>query len=58
MMYNPGVSYKVNLYGDRRDVDSFKQQAMGLGKFNMNTTMYRRAPELGKNPYQEVASSF
>jgi hypothetical protein len=58
MMYNPGVSYKVNLYGDRRDVDNFKQQAMGLGKFNMNTTMYRRAPELGKNPYQEVASSF
>jgi len=58
MMYNPGVSYKVNLYGDRRDVDNFKQQAMGLGKFNMNTTMYRRAPELGKNPYQQVASSF
>jgi hypothetical protein len=31
---------------------------MGLGKFNMNTTMYRRAPQAGNNPYDEVASSF
>jgi len=58
MRYNPGINYKVNLYGNRNDVDNFRQQAMGLGKFNMNTTMYRRAPQLGKDPYREVASSF
>lgn len=56
--YNPNIDYKVNLYGSSRDVSNFRQQAMGLGKFNMNTTMYRRAPQLGVDPYREVASSF
>lgn len=56
--YNPNIDYKVNLYGNSRDVANFRQQAMGLGKFNMNTTMYRRAPQLGVDPYREVASSF
>ena len=56
--YNPGIDYKVNLYGNTKDVSNFRQEAMGLGKFNMNTTMYRRAPQAGKNPYDEVASSF
>ena len=57
-VYNPGIDYKVNLYGNAKDVSNFRQEAMGLGKFNMNTTMYRRAPQAGKNPYDEVASSF
>ena len=57
-VYNPGIDYKVNLYGNTKDVSNFRQEAMGLGKFNMNTTMYRRAPQAGKNPYDEVASSF
>jgi hypothetical protein len=56
--YNPGIDYKVNLYGNTKDVSNFRQEAMGLGKFNMNTTMYRRPPQAGKNPYDEVASSF
>lgn len=56
--YNPNIDYKVNLYGSSKDVSNFRQQAMGLGKFNMNTTMYRRAPQLGVDPYREVASSF
>lgn len=56
--YNPNIDYKVNLYGSSRDVSNFREQAMGLGKFNMNTTMYRRAPQLGMDPYREVASSF
>ena len=58
MNYNPNIDYKVNLYGSSKDVSSFREQAMGLGKFNMNTTMYRRAPQLGMDPYREVASSF
>jgi len=57
-VYNPSIDYKVNLYGNTKDVSNFRQEAMGLGKFNMNTTMYRRAPQAGKNPYDEVASSF
>jgi hypothetical protein len=57
-VYNPGIDYKVNLYGNTKDVSNFRQEAMGLGKFNMNTTMYRRAPQAGNNPYDEVASSF
>ena len=58
MSYNPGINYKVNLFGDRGSVEDFRKNAMGLGKFNTNTTMYRRTPQLGRNPYQEVASSF
>jgi hypothetical protein len=56
--YNPGVSYKVNLYGNRRDVSNFQQMAMGLGNFDMDTTMYSRIPEVGADPYQQLASSF
>lgn len=56
--YNPGVSYKVNLYGQRSDVESFRSMAMELGNFNMNTTMYSGIPEVGRDPYAEMASSF
>jgi uncharacterized protein YdcH (DUF465 family) len=58
MAYNPNIDYKVNLYGNIKDVSNFREQAMGLGKFNMNTTMYRRSPQAGKDPYAEIASSF
>lgn len=58
MSYNPGINYKVNLFGDRGSVEDFRKNAMGLGKFNTNTTMYRGTPQLGTNPYREVASSF
>ena len=56
--YNPGVSYKVNLYGDRNSVNSFRSQAMELGNFDMNTTMYSRIPDVGRDPYEEIASSY
>lgn len=58
MSYNPGISYKVNLYGNRRDVSNFQQMAMGIGNFDMDTTMYSRIPEVGADPYQQLASSF
>ena len=58
MAYNSNIDYKVNLYGNIKDVSNFREQAMGLGKFNMNTTMYRRSPQAGKDPYAEIASSF
>jgi hypothetical protein len=56
--YNPGVSYKVNLYGNRDSVNTFRSQAMELGNFDMNTTMYNRIPDVGRDPYEEIASSY
>jgi hypothetical protein len=56
--YNPGVSYKVNLYGEYDNVESFRSGAMGLGNFDMNTTMYNKIPDVGRDPYAEIASSY
>lgn len=56
--YNPGVSYKVNLYGNRNQVQQFQDMAMGLGNFDMDTTMYSGIPQIGMDPYQQLASSY
>jgi len=56
--YNPGVSYKVNLYGNRNQVSQFQEMAMGLGNFDMDTTMYSGIPQVGTDPYQQLASSY
>ena len=56
--YNPGVSYKVNLYGNRNQVTQFQDMAMGLGNFDMDTTMYSGIPQVGTDPYQQLASSY
>ena len=56
--YNPGVSYKVNLYGNRSQVREFQDMAMGLGNFDMDTTMYSGIPQVGTDPYQQLASSY
>lgn len=56
--YNPGVSYKVNLYGNRNEVRQFQDMAMGLGNFDMDTTMYSGIPQVGTDPYQQLASSY
>ena len=56
--YNPGVSYKVNLYGNRNEVKQFQDMAMGLGNFDMDTTMYSGIPQVGTDPYQQLASSY
>lgn len=56
--YNPGMSYKVNLYGNRGAVKNFEDMAIGLGNFDMDTTIYSGIPEVGRDPYQQLASSF
>jgi hypothetical protein len=56
--YNPGINYKVNLYGNRNKVSQFREEVIGLGISNMNTTMYNRIPEIGNDSYQQLASSF
>lgn len=56
--YSPGMSYKINLYGNRSDVQSFSQMVSGFGNFDTDTTMYSGIPEVGRDPYQELASSY
>lgn len=56
--YNPGVSYKVNLYGNKSSVQSFQDMAMELGNFDMDTTIYSGIRQVGVDPYQQLASSY
>jgi hypothetical protein len=56
--YSPAMSYKVNLYGDRSDVSRFTELAGSFGNFDTDTTMYSGIPEVGRDPYQELASSY
>jgi len=56
--YSPGMSYKINLYGNRSDVDNFSQMVSGFGNFDTDTTIYSGIPEVGRDPYQELASSY
>lgn len=57
--YNPGVSYKVNLYGGRSDIEEFTRVFSGFGEnMDVDTTMYSGMPEVGRDPYQEIASSY
>lgn len=56
--YNPGVSYKVNLYGNRSSVRNFQDMAMELGNYEMDTTIYSGIRQVGVDPYQQLASSY
>ena len=56
--YDPGVSYKVNLYGDQDTVGRFNAAAGGLVNGNINTTMYNRIPNVAQDPYAEMAANY
>ena len=56
--YNTGVSYNVSLYGDRKSIAEFNKNAGGLTNGNINTTMYSRIPDVGRDPYSSLASSY
>lgn len=56
--YNPGISYKVNLYGDENTVRRFNAAAGGLVNGNINTTMYNRIPDVADDPYSRMAASY
>ena len=56
--YNPGVTYNVNLYGDQRQIRQFNSAVGGVSNANINTTMYNRIPDVGRDPYGSIASSF
>ena len=56
--YDPGVSYKVNLYGDQDTVRRFNAAAGGLVNGNINTTMYNRIPDVAQDPYTQMAANY
>lgn len=56
--YNPGVSYKVNLYGNRSSVRNFEDMAMEFGNYDVDTTIYSGIRQVGVDPYQQLASSY
>ena len=56
--YNPGMNYKVSLYGNRDEVERFRQAASGLTNGNINSTMYNRIPDVASDPYQQLARSY
>lgn len=56
--YNPGMTYNVSVNGNQDQVARFNQAASGLVNGNINTTMYNRIPQVGKDPYSSIASSY
>lgn len=56
--YETGVSYNVNLYGDKSAIARFNQEAGKLGNANINTTIYNSIPNVSRDPYRELASSY
>jgi hypothetical protein len=56
--YSPGVNYKVSLYGNRKAVQQFTNEAGGLVNGNIDTTMYNRISSMKQDPYSALASSY
>jgi len=57
--YSPGMSYKVNLYGNRSETEDFLRIFSGFGQnMDVDTTMYPGTPQVGRDPYQEIASGY
>lgn len=56
--YSPGVNYKVSLYGNRKAIQQFTNEAGGLVNGNIDTTMYNRISSMKQDPYSALASSY
>ena len=56
--YSSGMNYKVSLYGSRQEAERFREAVAGLTNGNVTSTMYNRIPDVGVDPYREIASSF
>lgn len=56
--YTQGMNYKVSLYGNRDEVERFRQEASGLTNGSVSSTMYNRIPDVAKDPYQSMARSY
>jgi hypothetical protein len=56
--YNQGTSYSVNLEGSSDQINSFRSAAGSVAPGSVNSTMYKGLPNLGTDPYSQLASSF
>lgn len=56
--YKPGVGYSVHIEGSRDQIEAFGNSARSVAKGPINSTMSRGLPQLGRDPYSEVARSF
>lgn len=56
--YNQGVSYSVNIEGSREQAESFSNSIGSVARGAVNSTMYRGLPQLGKDPYSQIAGSY
>lgn len=53
-----GLNYNVNLSGSQEQIAKFRSMANSVSGGPVNTTMYNGLPQLGKDPYSEIASRF
>lgn len=56
--YDEGVGYSVNIEGTREQAESFSRAIGSVARGPVNSTMYRGLPQLGKDPYSQIASSY
>ena len=56
--YDQGVSYSVNIEGSREQAESFSNSIGSVARGAVNSTMYRGLPQLGKDPYSQIAGSY
>lgn len=56
--YNEGVGYTVNIEGTREQAESFSNSLRSVARGPVNSTMYRGLPQLGRDPYSQIASSY
>ena len=54
----PGVQYKVYTNGSQEDAERLSSIIGGVVDGPINSTMYNSLPQLGRDPYSSVASSF
>lgn len=56
--YNQGTGYSVHIEGSQDQVEAFRQAAGSVANGPINSTMYRGLPQLGRDNYSQIASSF
>jgi hypothetical protein len=53
-----GLSYGVDIVGSQAQVQKFINASQSISESGSNATIYSGIPNAGKDPYQEIASSY
>ena len=56
--YNPGTGYSVHIEGSQDQMNSFRESMGSVVNGPINSTMSRGLPQLGRDTYSQIASSF